>query len=78
MPNIYLSICAILTFHGLLSDILSVVFVVTAANMLMSLKWRSDKKTHLYDFRHCRCALSDLKIFFSQGVCHPCSTVLPS
>ena len=26
MPNIYLSICAILTFHCLLSDILSVVF----------------------------------------------------
>lgn len=29
MPNIYLSICAILTFHCLLSDILSVVFVVS-------------------------------------------------
>ena len=28
-PNIYLSICAILTFHCLLSDILSVVFVVS-------------------------------------------------
>ena len=44
MPNIYLSICAILTFHCLLSDILSVVFVVSYYVSVTKMAFRQKKR----------------------------------